>query len=383
MKYSTKYNNRSKSKGKGNGAFNSSQNTKKELKFAPVSGNANFASYSTVKDAYLLEIQNGAYKSKSILVKAITEEQEPNWEEMEPKKLYASWDAANTSMRQETFEEMQARIVQGNVQPNAQPNAGVANRTRHQQQQDQQNAAEVPALPDDIVQMVKHIQTTLDAKWNIEMKNWHEKKSEYKNDVLGAYSTLWTKFITSVLQKRIEQLPDYSTRIHNNPIALLIEIKSQINENTATEHPAMSMVKALKRLLNVQQEWDMSVADYLKDYKAKRDVLEAQAGITLFQHFAEVQYAQEILDIKADSNKSAEAKKKDIQLFIESGMEQVYAHILLMGADRHKYGSLMKRLRSDYGRGVQDEVYPADVESVVKTLNTHTWDPEYKTEKQR
>ena len=273
------------------------------------------------------------------------------------------------------------------IQPNAQPNDGIANRTRQQQgqaQQGQQNAAEVPALADDIVQMVNHIQTTLDAKWNIEMKNWHEKKSEYKNDVLGAYSTLWTKFITAVLQKRIEQLPDYSTRIHNNPIALLIEIKSQINENTATEHPAMSMVKALKRLLNAQQEWDMSVADYLKDYKAKRDVLEAQAGITLFQHFAEVQYAQEISDIKADNNKSPDEKKKDIQLFIESGMEQVHAHTLLMGADRYKYGSLMKRLRSDYGRGVQDgEVYPADVESVVKTLNAHTWDPEYKAEKQR
>ena len=214
MKNSTKYNNRSKSKGKGNGSSNSSQNAKKELKFAPVSGNANFASYSTVKDAYLLEIQDGAYKSKSILVKAITEEQEPKWEEMEPKKLCASWDTANTSMRQETFEEMQARIVQENTQPNAQPNDGVANRTRQQQQQGhaqqqvQQNAAEVPALPDNIIQMVQHIQTTLDAKWNIEMKNWHEKKSEYKNDVLGAYSTLWTKFITSVLQKRIEQLPD-------------------------------------------------------------------------------------------------------------------------------------------------------------------------------
>ena len=105
---SSKYNNRFKSKGKGNGSSNSSQNAKKELKFAPVSGNANFASYSTVKDAYLLEMQNGAYKSKSILVKAITEEQEPKWDEMEPKKLYASWDTANTSMRQETFEEMQA-----------------------------------------------------------------------------------------------------------------------------------------------------------------------------------------------------------------------------------------------------------------------------------
>ena len=82
-------------------------------------------------------------------------------------------------MRQETFEEMQARIVQGNAQPNAQPNDGIANRTRQQQgqaQQGQQNAAEVPALADDIVQMVKHVQTTLDAEWNIEMKNWHEKK---------------------------------------------------------------------------------------------------------------------------------------------------------------------------------------------------------------
>ena len=66
---------------------------KKELKFAPVSKNGNFAAYPTVKEAYLRKLQLEPYKSKSILITAITNEEEPNFELLKPKRITVSWDA--------------------------------------------------------------------------------------------------------------------------------------------------------------------------------------------------------------------------------------------------------------------------------------------------
>ena len=105
------------------------------------------------------------------------------------------------------------------------------------------------------------MQQGYDSEWNIQMKKWHEIQDEYKNDVLGAFAILWTQFMTSVLQRRIEQLSDYSSRIHNNPIALLVEIKSQINENTYSIHPAILMLQSLKRLISTEQAPEQSVTD--------------------------------------------------------------------------------------------------------------------------
>ena len=61
---------------------------KKELKFAPVSRNANYATYSTVKDAFLLRLQEEKFRSMAYIVKAMSEEKEPDWEEMRPEKMF-------------------------------------------------------------------------------------------------------------------------------------------------------------------------------------------------------------------------------------------------------------------------------------------------------
>ena len=84
------YQKNNKFKGKGNDSSSNQNNGRREVKFAPVSKNANFAPYSTVKKAYLLKIQETQYKSKALLVKAITDEKEPDFSTMKPERYYAS-----------------------------------------------------------------------------------------------------------------------------------------------------------------------------------------------------------------------------------------------------------------------------------------------------
>ena len=67
---------------------------------------------------------------------------------------------------------------------------------------------------------------------------------------------------------------------------------------------------------------------------------------------------------------------------MKQGNDEIYAILFLMGSDVTKYGSLKKRLRSDYGRKLQD-VYPKDLEGAVQTLNTHAWDNTYYENKKK
>ena len=61
----------------------------------------------------------------------------------------------------------------------------------------------------------------------------------------------------------------------------------------------------------------------------------------------------------------------------------MFAHIFIEGADRtNKYGSLIKTLRSEYGRG-NENAYPLTLEAAVKTLNTHSWDAQYFEQKKK
>ena len=53
-------------------------------------------------------------------------------------------------------------------------------------------------------------------------------------------------FLSPAMRKRNEQEPDFETRIRDNPVALLLEVKSQINDNTQAIHPAQSMLQSLK-----------------------------------------------------------------------------------------------------------------------------------------
>ena len=61
------------------------------------------------------------------------------------------------------------------------------------------------------------------------------------------------------------------------------------------------------------------------------------------------------------------------QAILEAGVKEAHAMLFFMGADVTKYGSLLRKLRSDYGRRLPN-VHPKDLQDAVNTLNTHTWD---------
>ena len=341
---------------------------KKELKFAPVSRNANYATYNTVKDAFLLKLQEEKFRSMAYIVKAMSEEKEPKWEDMRPDKMFSSFDPETETFRKETLEEKTIRIQVENEE-DAQKKTPEARKKK---------------LAGNVRETIKQVQDLYDKEWDLEMRQWQETKRDYTNEVLTVYSILWTKFMSPVMQRRIEQESDYLTNIHNNPVECLKRVKAQINENTYSVHPMISFIGSLKRFFDSQQQTDQSVQEYWKQFKASQDVVEAQGGVNMFTHFVTLHNKQDIEEINQDANLSMPEKKEKIAKILKKGMEEMYAHLFMLGADNLKYGSLKKNLRSEYGREQNNgEVYPKTLEQAIKTLNTHSWDQAYYDNKKK
>ena len=106
------------------------------------------------------------------------------------------------------------------------------------------------------------------------------------------------------------------------PVALLLEVKSQINDNTQAIHPAQSMLQSSRRPLNMQQKPDQSVADHVKSFKAEKVVLVAQAGDMMFTQFVTNQKKDEIDEIKA-SGKTADEKKAETKAILDVRKAQI------------------------------------------------------------
>ena len=356
-------NNKKSNQKKGSDGQSSENIGKYQLKFAFVSKSANFAPYDVVKDAFILVIQALELKAKALMVKCLQEEKHPDFRAMKPEREKVSWDIPNNRLRTETMSLYQLRVTTEN-----------STRTTRQQAAAGAQAQQEPELSADIKELVKDFQADKDAEFEMKKKQVMESEQHYNNDIYTVQAEL-KKFTSLAMQKRIEQMSDYMTRLHNNPIEYLKEIKLQINDNTYSIHPAISAANAIERMLSMVQEPEQSVADYHKAFKARRDVVAAQAG-NIWAEYVKIQLKDKLDLIDRDSSKSDQQKKAEKALMTLKGRDEIYAILFIENADKSKYGSLQRRLKGEHGQE-KKEVYPATLDIAVKTLNTHTWDAQY------
>ena len=318
-------NNKKSSQKKGSDTKQDATIGKKVLLFAPVSKDANFAPYNTVKEAFILEVQKLDLKSKALMVKSLRDEKKPDFRAMKPLKYKVSYDTQSSGLRVETMAVYSRRVIQEQQR--------VTTRAAAQQgQQGNAPAQQEPELSEALKELVKDHQDDKDAEFESEKKRVNELEQHYNNDILTVYAELW-QFIATVMRKRLEGLEDYQTRIHNDPVECLMEIKVQINDNTYSIHPTISMMNAVRRMLSMQQEPDQSVADYQKAFQARMDVVETQAG-NIFADFIGIQWKEKLDAIDRDSSKSAQEKLNAKAKLTQQGVDESYAILFIDNADK-------------------------------------------------
>jgi hypothetical protein len=113
------------------------------------------------------------------------------------------------------------------------------------------------------------------------------------------------------------------------------------------------MIDALSRLVNVKQQENKSLLDYVKRFKQLRDVTKSQMGNKLLNEFAEHQALY------------AAASAAD-QLVMKA---EAMAYLLIRGSNQTKYGSLLKGFVSQFSLG--NEQYPKTITTATDVLSNH------------
>ena len=150
---------------------------------------------------------------------------------------------------------------------------------------------------------------------------------------MRAYMSIFTNYMTRGLQIHVEEHPNFDSKIDDDPIVLLEVIKNLMHEPVRAQYHLVSMTNNLQRWLNAKQNDDQPLLEYTKQHKQLTDVVKSQFGISLLREH--IRRKPEYVAAKASFSKAEKKKLRD------DGFDEWNAYLLLQGADKSKYGSLM------------------------------------------
>jgi hypothetical protein len=149
------------------------------------------------------------------------------------------------------------------------------------------------------------LQKGMDIKYQEELRRHLDRKDALTRGMNKAYAFIFTNYCTKIMQSRVEEHPDFATVIKNKPIELLKAIKTLTHDTVCAQYPYVSLTEALARLVNVKQYDNQNLLDYVKSFKQLRDVVKMQFGDQILNYFIEQKAFYREL---TDDNKKTEMK---------------------------------------------------------------------------
>ena len=203
-----------------------------------------------------------------------------------------------------------------------------------------------------------------DFDFKDEKKRYSYKVQNLEDGLVKAYGLIWSDYMSASMRDRIEQHPEFASKIKGDAIELLKAIKVSMHETTRSQKPMLSAIQAMIKLCTYKQADNQSLSEYLKSFKEHRDVFKTQLGDIMFNYFIEQQPGYDGL---------SDNEKEDLKnSTFDEGMGVLFLH----HSDKKKYGSISQDLAAAYARN-RDE-YPTTLTNAIDMLDTHRFDPAYK-----
>ena len=101
------------------------------------------------------------------------------------------------------------------------------------------------------------------------------KTEQLKVNLIRAQGLIWKSYMTTEMQDKIQQHPEYTTKLEQDPVELLKAIKEMMHKTIRLQNTVMTKFEAMKKMLNFRQE-GKSNAEYLRQFKELRDVCATQ-----------------------------------------------------------------------------------------------------------
>ena len=128
-------------------------------------------------------------------------------------------------------------------------------------------------------------QEIMKLKWQEQYARHLDRVKEYKLAMCRAFAMIRSQHCSKTMQTRVEEHPDYETKIDDDPIALLEAIKTLMHDPVRAQYPFASMTAQLSRFLNLKQQPDESLLDYTKRFKQQHDNAKSFLGTRFLDEF--------------------------------------------------------------------------------------------------
>ena len=158
------------------------------------------------------------------------------------------------------------------------------------------------------------------------------------------------------MKSKVQSRTEYETDIKGNPIKLLDAIKQHAMNYESTQYQMKTISDATKTLFNLKQHDGESIVDYLKRFKAARDVFISHVGReftfpVLVKDDKDYAAAMEILwSSRSTPEEKAEAQTA-VNKICKDKTDQCLAYLHLENTDRSKFGSILSGLDAQCSLG--------------------------------
>ena len=226
---------------------------------------------------------------------------------------------------------------------------------------------------------VDRINKQFEKQYEIEFAAHHEREIQYNDNKAAASALLWNQ-CANTMKAKIQSRKDYDTEIKDDPIKLLQAIKQHAMSFESTQYRMKTICDSMKTIMNLKQKEDEDGIEYLKRFKASKEVFYSHVGKTFaFPSILEEdpEYAvhqQKFYALNATEQTKAEAKK-EVEKICRKHSDQFFAYLYMENTDKAKYGLLLSGLDTQYSLG--NKQYPKTMVEAQNVLDNHTFDKAY------
>jgi hypothetical protein len=133
----------------------------------------------------------------------------------------------------------------------------------------------------------KEEQRGFDIDYKGDKDEWRARSKNLKDGMVSADATIMTDYCTKTMRNRVEEHPEFNTKILNDPIELLRAIKVLIHAPKRAQYPLLDWLATLKRFLLLKQQSGESLFEYSKRFSQEYDTVKAQFGKRMFDYATE------------------------------------------------------------------------------------------------
>jgi hypothetical protein len=108
--------------------------------------------------------------------------------------------------------------------------------------------------PDKQAELRKEKQVGLDNIFKGDDNEYRKRRKDLEDGMRQAFSIIFTDCCTKVMQDRIEEHPEFLTKLKGNPIELLNAIKILVHAPRRAQYPLLEWMFSMKRLLRMKQD---------------------------------------------------------------------------------------------------------------------------------